>query len=53
MLDRGTRFDESVPGSGLGLAITRDIAELYHGTIALEDSPLGGLRAVLMLPAAT
>jgi len=40
------------PGTGLGLAIARDIAELYHGAIALEDSPLGGLRAVLILPAA-
>jgi signal transduction histidine kinase len=49
---RGTRLDESVPGTGLGLAIVRDIAELYHGAIGLEDSPLGGLRAVLTLPAA-
>src|SRR5262249_9172087 len=49
---RGTRFDESVPGTGLGLAITRDIAELYPGSVGLEDSPLGGLRAVLTLPAA-
>jgi signal transduction histidine kinase len=52
VFDRGTRLDESVPGSGLGLAIARDIAELYHGAIALEDSPLGGLRALLILPAA-
>jgi signal transduction histidine kinase len=52
VFDRGTRLDESVPGTGLGLAIARDIAELYHGAIALEDSPLGGLRAVLTLPAA-
>jgi len=52
VFDRGTRLDESVPGTGLGLAIARDIAELYHGAIALEDSPLGGLRAVLILPAA-
>jgi signal transduction histidine kinase len=52
VFDRGRRLDESVPGSGLGLAIVRDIAELYSGTIALGDSPLGGLRAVLTLPAA-
>jgi signal transduction histidine kinase len=50
--DRGHRLDESVPGSGLGLAIVRDIAELYSGTVALDDSPLGGLRAILALPAA-
>src|SRR5262249_15643033 len=52
VFDRGTRLDETVPGSGLGLAIARDIAELYQGAIVLEDSPLGGLRAVLTLPAA-
>jgi len=49
---RGVRADESAPGSGLGLAIVRDLAELYGGTIALEDAPLGGLRARLTLPAA-
>src|SRR5262249_25345027 len=52
VFDRGTRLDETVPGSGLGLAIARDIAELYQGAIVLEHSPLGGLRAVLTLPAA-
>jgi signal transduction histidine kinase len=52
VFNRGTRLDESVPGTGLGLAIARDIAELYHGAISLEDSPLGGLRALLTLPAA-
>jgi signal transduction histidine kinase len=47
VLQRGVRADEAAPGSGLGLAIVRDIAELYGGTIALEPSPLGGLRATL------
>jgi signal transduction histidine kinase len=51
VLQRGVRADEAAPGSGLGLAIVRDLAELYEGTIALEDSPLGGLRARLQLPA--
>jgi signal transduction histidine kinase len=46
------RFDEAVPGSGLGLAIVRDVAELYSGGLALEESELGGLSAVLTLPAA-
>jgi signal transduction histidine kinase len=50
VLQRGVRADEAVPGSGLGLAIVRDIAELYGGTITLEDSPLGGLQARLTLP---
>jgi signal transduction histidine kinase len=49
--ERGERLDESVPGSGLGLAIVRDIAKLYHGSLALDSSPLGGLRARLTLPA--
>jgi signal transduction histidine kinase len=53
VFDRGTRLDESVPGSGLGLAIVRDIAELYSGTILLGESPKGGLRATLTLPAVT
>ena len=51
VLQRGVRADEAAPGSGLGLAIVRDLADLYHGNIALEDSPLGGLRARLRLPA--
>ena len=46
----GQRLDERVPGSGLGLPIVRDLAQLYGGEIRLEDSRLGGLRAVLKLP---
>jgi two-component system osmolarity sensor histidine kinase EnvZ len=37
-------------GVGLGLSIARDIAHGHGGEIALEDSPLGGLRVVLTLP---
>jgi signal transduction histidine kinase len=43
------RADEASPGSGLGLAIVRDLAGLYGGTIALGESPQGGLRAMLRL----
>ena len=50
VLQRGVRADEAASGSGLGLAIVRDIAELYGGSIALDGSPLGGLRANLTLP---
>lgn len=31
-------------GSGLGLAIVRSVAERHGATVALSDSPLGGLR---------
>jgi signal transduction histidine kinase len=47
VLQRGVRADEAAPGSGIGLAIVRDLADLYRGSIALTDSPAGGLRAVL------
>lgn len=52
VFDRGRRLDEQTAGSGLGLAIVRDLAEPYGGTVELTDSPLGGLRARLTLPAA-
>jgi len=51
VLERGERLDESVPGSGLGLSIVRDISKLYGGGLELKESPLGGLKAVLELPA--
>ncbi len=37
-------------GSGLGLAIVRAVAERHGGTVELEESPLGGLRATVDLP---
>ena len=51
-LARGGRLDERKPGSGLGLAIAQDLARRYEGTLTLEDSPLGGLRVRVELPAA-
>ncbi|SEE45049.1 sensor histidine kinase [Bradyrhizobium erythrophlei] len=48
---RGQRLDESKPGSGLGLSIVTDLAGLYGGSLTLNDAPIGGLRAELMLPA--
>jgi len=50
-LARGQRLDESLPGSGLGLAIVAELAQLYGGALSLHESPLGGLRARLLLPA--
>jgi len=52
VLQRGVKADEAAPGSGLGLAIVRDLADLYRGSLSLEDAPAGGLRARLMLPLA-
>ena len=52
VLRRGERADERVAGSGLGLSIVDDLVRLYAGQIALEASPLGGLRVRLALPAA-
>jgi signal transduction histidine kinase len=48
---RGARLDSGKPGTGLGLAIVSDVAEIYGGSIALEESEdLGGLLARLRLP---
>jgi signal transduction histidine kinase len=52
IFDRGARLDTGKPGTGLGLAIVRDVAEIYEGTVALEESEdLGGLLVRLRLPA--
>lgn len=48
---RGQRLDESKPGSGLGLSIIVELAALYQGNLSLGTSPIGGLRAELILPA--
>ncbi|MCC4308015.1 ATP-binding protein [Alcanivorax marinus] len=50
VLQRGGRLDQRVPGHGLGLAIVNDTVEAYGGTLALERSPLGGLRVSVRLP---
>jgi signal transduction histidine kinase len=53
LFTRGARLDTTgKPGTGLGLAIVRDVAEIYGGTVRLEESEdLGGLLARLKLPA--
>jgi signal transduction histidine kinase len=51
-IERGKRLDESRPGSGLGLSIVADLAAIYGGSLQLDESPLGGLRAILRLPCA-
>lgn len=48
-LDEARNLDSS--GTGLGLSIARDIARSHGGDITLDKSPLGGLRAVIRVPA--
>jgi signal transduction histidine kinase len=53
IFERGARLDTTgKEGTGLGLAIVRDVAEIYGGSITLDESEdLGGLLAKLSLPA--
>ncbi|MEE6137073.1 HAMP domain-containing sensor histidine kinase [Mycobacterium sp. 050128] len=46
---RGSTASHS--GSGLGLALVAQQAHLHGGTASLQDSPLGGARLLLRLPA--
>ncbi|CAN7438010.1 ATP-binding protein [Pararhizobium sp. LjRoot255] len=48
-LDEARNLDSS--GTGLGLAIALDIARSHGGNVILSDSPLGGLRATVRVPA--
>ena len=52
LFTRGARLDTTgKPGTGLGLAIVRDVAQIYGGSVTLEESAdLGGLLARLSLP---
>ena len=53
IFDRGARLDTDKPGTGLGLSIVRDVAEIYGGSVELDESEdLGGLLVSLSLPRA-
>ena len=47
-IDQARNVDEG--NTGLGLAIARDIAKSHGGEIALGESSMGGLRAIISLP---
>ena len=55
VFERFTRLDDGRArhdgGSGLGLAVVSSILTSHHGTIRIDDSPLGGARFVAELPA--
>ena len=49
-IKRGVRLDTTRPGSGLGLQIVDELCSIYGGSLALGDSPMGGLSATVDLP---
>jgi signal transduction histidine kinase len=55
VFERFVRLDEGrardAGGSGLGLAIVGEIVQAHGGTIAVDESSLGGARFVIHLPA--
>ncbi len=46
----GRRLDERGDGHGFGLPIAQELADLTGGSLRIERSRYGGLRAVLTLP---
>ena len=48
----GVRLDERGEGSGFGLAIVRELAELYGGSVELDEAEAGGLVVTVSLPTA-
>lgn len=49
VIKRGVRLDETTAGTGLGLNIVSEMAHSYRGSLELERSNMGGLKATLTL----
>ena len=52
MMERGKRFDESIPGTGIGLSIVKEITEIYSIPITIQNRQSHGLSICLRLPLA-
>ena len=52
IFDPFVRLEDSGRGAGLGLTLVRRIVGCYGGTATAYESPLGGCRIRLVLPAA-
>jgi two-component system sensor histidine kinase PhoQ len=50
VLERGARLDERVTGQGIGLSVVRELVQLNGGTIAIDESTLGGAHIEVQLP---
>jgi signal transduction histidine kinase len=55
VFERFVRLDEArgrgTGGGGLGLSIVEEVARAHGGTVMVDDSPLGGARISVRLPA--
>lgn len=52
VFDKFYRLDHSkTGGTGLGLSIVKGFVEAHHGTVTLENAPLGGALFTISIPA--
>ncbi|MFL5884263.1 MAG: sensor histidine kinase [Thermoleophilaceae bacterium] len=51
IFDRFVRAERTGGGSGLGLSIVRAVAEAHDGSVEVGESPTGGARFTVRLPA--